>query len=165
MAAPSGSAAHADTPAVRISEIKAKRMQFIGETFESLYHTEGVSVAIRTLRKNDVEAANRLLMRAFVTGDSFRSVIEREFAIQPEFYWVAEVSGEMAGTIAAVHYGEIAYIGMMAVDPDFQGRGIGRTLLETASQSVPCETLLLDATDAGEPMYRRYGFIDEGFSY
>jgi predicted N-acetyltransferase YhbS len=122
-------------------------------------------VAIRTLTKKDVEAADRLLMRAFATADSFRSVVEREFAIQPEFYWVAEVSGAMAGTIAAVRYGEIAYLGMMAVDPDYQGRGIGRALLETAIESVPCETLLLDATDAAEPLYRKYGFIDEGFSY
>jgi GNAT superfamily N-acetyltransferase len=115
-----------------------------------------------------MEPADRMLMRAFATGDSFRWIIEREFAIQPEYYWVSESGGEITGSVAATRYGDIAYVGMMGVDPACQGRGIGRALLATAIETLErdgCTTMLLDATDAGEPLYRKCGFVDEGASY
>jgi predicted N-acetyltransferase YhbS len=123
---------------------------------------------IRALSPGDLDAADRLLMRAFATEDSFRLVIEREFAIQPDYYWICESAGEVIGSVAAVAYGRVAYIGMMAVDPASQSRGIGRMLLETAINALEhdgYETMLLDATDAGEPLYRKYGFVDQSSSY
>jgi ribosomal protein S18 acetylase RimI-like enzyme len=123
---------------------------------------------VRLLSSGDIDAADRLLMRAFASEDSFRPVIEREFAIQPGYYWVSESAGEILGSIAAVAYGRVAYIGMMAVDPASQSRGIGRMLLETAINALEhdgYETMLLDATDAGEPLYRKYGFVDQSSSY
>jgi ribosomal protein S18 acetylase RimI-like enzyme len=133
-----------------------------------MYHTERMSVSIRAMVRKDIEPSDRMLMRAFATTESFRWIIEREFAIQPEYYWVSEAAGEVTGNVAAIRYGSIAYIGMMGVDPAFQGRGIGRALLETAIETLErdgCTTMLLDATDAGEPLYRKCGFVDEGSSY
>ena len=130
-----------------------------------MYHTEQMPALIRPLTRGDLGAADSLLMRAFATAESFRPVLEREFALQPDCYWLAESGGETVGTIAAVVYGPIAYIGMMGVDPVHQGKGIGTALLETALAHLDAETLLLDATEAGEPLYRRYGFIGEGFSW
>lgn len=133
-----------------------------------MYHTKSMPVFIRTLAQDDIEPADRMLMRAFATTDSFRWIIEREFAIQPEYYWVSEEAGEITGSVAAIRYGDIAYIGMMGVDPARQGRGIGRALLNTAIERLErdrCLTMLLDATDAAEPLYRKSGFVDEGASY
>lgn len=130
-----------------------------------MYHTEQMPVRIRPLTRGDLGAADSLLMRAFATAESFRPVLEREFALQPDCYWLAESGGETVGTIAAVVYGPVGYIGMMGVDPAHQGKGIGTALLEFALAHLHAETLLLDATEAGEPLYRRFGFIDEGLSW
>jgi ribosomal protein S18 acetylase RimI-like enzyme len=133
-----------------------------------MYHTKTMSVSIRTLLSGDIEPSDQMLMRAFAVTDSFRWIIEREFAIQPEYYWVSEAAEEITGNVAAIRYDSIAYIGMMGVDPAFQGRGIGQALLQNAIETLErdgCTTMLLDATDAGEPLYRKAGFVDEGGSY
>lgn len=76
------------------------------------------------------------------------------------------LSGErIVGTVTTTRYGnELAWIGMMLVDPDFRGRGIARGLMQSAieylkSRTVRC--IMLDATPAGEPVYRKLGFVPE----
>ncbi len=124
-----------------------------------------MSVSIRLIRAEDLDAADRITMRAFKTTDSYRPTIERHFAIHPNSYWVSEDSNGLTGAIGAAIYGHIAYVNMMAVDPDAQGQGIGTKLLETLLENVSSPTLLLDATEAAEPLYRKYGFDDESWSY
>jgi ribosomal protein S18 acetylase RimI-like enzyme len=78
--------------------------------------------------------------------------------------WVAEEAGEIVGTIGAVDYGGVAYIGLMAVDPARQRQGIARLLVERLLQSLDargCPIALLDATDKGAPLYAQFGFVDD----
>jgi ribosomal protein S18 acetylase RimI-like enzyme len=118
----------------------------------------------RLLTPADVEAAGRILMRAFGVKDSFRGGIEREFAIQPEAFWITE---DLTGTISAVCYDGMAYVGFMGVDPEHQRRGVARALMEKVIEELApkYETLLLDSTDAAEPLYRQYGFEVDSLSY
>ncbi len=76
---------------------------------------------------------------------------------------VAERQHDAIGTVAWLRYGAaFSWIAMMLVDPEARHAGIGSRLFESALEELrnePC--IRLDATPAGEPLYRRYGFIDE----
>jgi len=80
--------------------------------------------------------------------------------------FLAEHEGEPAGTATTISYGtDLAWIGMVLVDPRFQRRGIGTDLLKGAIQhlreirGITC--VRLDATPAGRPLYEGLGFEAE----
>lgn len=74
----------------------------------------------------------------------------------------AEEHGHVIGTVATVPYGQFTWISMVLVDPAARGRGVGRLLLERGLALVPENvTARLDATPAGEPLYRTLGFEPE----
>lgn len=76
---------------------------------------------------------------------------------------VAEEDGKIAGTATAlVHPPGLAWIGMVLVDKQMRGKGIGRMLMaDIISRLDHFESVKLDATPAGLPLYRKLGFIDE----
>lgn len=72
---------------------------------------------------------------------------------------VAEQGDEIAGVLMWWPYGEdAATLGMVIVDPDRQGAGIGRTLMTAALERLNGRTVMLNATEAGLPLYRSFGF-------
>ena len=76
--------------------------------------------------------------------------------------FLAEIGGCIAGTAAVVRYGDLAWIAMMLVDPAHRRGGIGKQLFAKALETVrdaPC--VGLDATAMGEPLYRRYGLVND----
>jgi len=60
------------------------------------------------------------------------------------------------------------YLGMLAVDPDVQGRGLGRRLMEEAedrfrAEGVECvEITVLNMRPELPPLYRRFGYVEMG---
>jgi GNAT superfamily N-acetyltransferase len=90
---------------------------------------------------------------------------ERFLRASPEGCFVVECAGQVVGTVTTIAYeGRFAWIGMVLVDPDFRGRGIGTMLLEKAiayldAAGIP--TLKLDATPQGKPLYEKLGFASE----
>ena len=90
---------------------------------------------------------------------------ERFLSASPEGCFVIEAEGRIVGTATTINYeGRFAWIGMVLVDPDYRGRGIGTRLLEKAidyldGSGVP--TLKLDATPQGKPIYKKLGFTEE----
>jgi ribosomal protein S18 acetylase RimI-like enzyme len=76
---------------------------------------------------------------------------------------VAETDNRVAGTATALnHENKIAWIGMVLVDKSLRGRGAGKMLLENIINRLKhVESVKLDATPAGEPLYRKLGFIEE----
>jgi GNAT superfamily N-acetyltransferase len=119
------------------------------------------------------------VIRAFVEGDIPAAMrlkeaagwnqVEQDWltviALAPRGCWVWEEHGRVVGTVTAISYGrKLAWIGMMLVDPQFRRRGIGRSLMEHAVaylDGAGVETIKLDATDMGYPLYRGLGFQDE----
>ena len=83
----------------------------------------------------------------------------------PHGCFVAEWNGRPAGTATTTSYSkELAWIGMVLVDPDVRRRGIGTALLmrciEHLRQSgVNC--IKLDATPLGKHVYDPLGFVSE----
>lgn len=53
-------------------------------------------------------------------------------------------------------------IGMVIVDPTIQRSGIGRSLMETITAQMSTPSLVLNATKAGETLYRQMGFQPVG---
>jgi GNAT superfamily N-acetyltransferase len=75
---------------------------------------------------------------------------------------VAEDAGTVIGSVATVPYGRFTWISMVLVDPASRGRGVGRLLLERGLALVEDDAAArLDATPAGEPLYRTLGFAAE----
>ena len=75
---------------------------------------------------------------------------------------VAVENGRVIGTVATLPYGPFAWIAMVLVDPAVRHRGIGTLLLDRGLALVPeGVTARLDATPAGEVLYRKLGFDAE----
>jgi GNAT superfamily N-acetyltransferase len=68
----------------------------------------------------------------------------------------------VVGTVAWLPFGrDFAWLSMMLVDPAERRSGIGSQLMEAALQALGDMHVRLDATPAGEPMYRRFGMQAE----
>jgi predicted N-acetyltransferase YhbS len=122
-------------------------------------------LTIRVLAEADLAEADRVLMAAFERPLSFRPHIELHRSFAADLLWVAVDDGRIVGTACAVDYSPIAYIGLMAVDPALQRRGIARHLLAHALDAIEargCSIALLDATDKGAPLYAQFGFVEDG---
>jgi len=76
--------------------------------------------------------------------------------------FLAEKDGSAVGTAAFVRYDGLAWIAMMLVDPAERRSGIGAHLMEQALGALKGERCVgLDATPLGEPLYRRYGLMND----
>lgn len=72
--------------------------------------------------------------------------------------FVALDQGRLIGSAFACHQGDFSTIGLVIVSDDYQGKGVGRRLMELAVGCVPPRTAILNATLAGEPLYAKMGF-------
>ena len=77
----------------------------------------------------------------------------------------AGADGKVCGTATTIlHEGKFAWIGMVLVDSDFRGRGIGTGLLKKTIEYLDAKKIpsqKLDATPAGKPLYEKLGFVVE----
>jgi predicted N-acetyltransferase YhbS len=82
--------------------------------------------------------------------------------VAPHGALVAEEDGRVIGTVATVPYGAFTWISMVLVDPAARGRGVGTALLQRGLELAGTDaTARLDATPAGEAIYRPLGFAGE----
>lgn len=91
------------------------------------------------------------------------------FAVSPQGVFIAEYDGVKCATASAVNYGtKIGWIGMVLVHPDFRRKGIASALMNKCIEhlhNLKVETIKLDATDQGKPVYAKLGFMDEQIIY
>jgi predicted N-acetyltransferase YhbS len=126
------------------------------------------AVGVRTMREEDLEAVDALLQAAFDRPASFLDHVRLTRRLQPDGVFVAEHDGQIVATVGAVDYGELAYVGLMAVSPAAQSQGIGRLLMEHLLgwlRERACPLVLLDATDRGAVMYESMQFVDDATAY
>jgi GNAT superfamily N-acetyltransferase len=74
----------------------------------------------------------------------------------------AVMNGQVIGTVATLPYGPFSWISMVLVDPAARRKGLGTLLLNRGLELIP-ESMAarLDATPAGELLYRKLGFVAE----
>ncbi len=111
----------------------------------------------------DLAAAMRLSMSAGWNQNEADWV--RVFRIASCFC-VESDDGEVVSSASVVTYGgsALAWIGMVLTLPEHRGRGHASTLMQTAIDHAlgsGVECIKLDATEAGAPVYRKFGFADE----
>ncbi len=73
------------------------------------------------------------------------------------------VEDKVIGTVTTLNYeNRFSWISMVLVDPEYQRKGIGTTLLYEALEFLQHqETIKLDASPAGRNLYLRLNFIEE----
>ena len=76
--------------------------------------------------------------------------------------FVVEDQGRLIGTAFTCAQGNYATIGLVIVDDEYQGQGIGRKLMELAIEACGSRTAVLNATLVGAPLYASQGFVDFG---
>jgi len=118
---------------------------------------------LRTMTMLDVPAGVRLNQIAGwnQTGSDW----ERFLRVSPGGCFVAELNGQVCGTVTTISFqSRFAWIGMVLVDPQHRGRGIGTNLLKRAIRHLDDQkisTVKLDATPQGKPLYEKLGFVAE----
>ena len=124
-----------------------------------------MSVRIRRLTEADIDLVSAMLATAYGRAGGWQDDLARFLALPASRWFAAELDGRLAGMGGATDYGPFAWIGLMAVDPPLQKRGIGRAILEAILAWIHergCPTAVLDASAAGERLYEHYGFVDHG---
>jgi len=117
-------------------------------------------VDVRQMTEADMTAADQL--RSLAGWNQTFNDWQRLLSLQPHGCFVAEQDGNLVGTVTTTYYGsELAWVGMLLVHPDYRKQGIGGKLMKQAmgylsTLGVTC--IGLDATPAGETIYRKLGF-------
>jgi GNAT superfamily N-acetyltransferase len=58
-----------------------------------------------------------------------------------------------------------ASLGMVIVQPEMQGHGLGRRLMQTLLDQTDGRVRMLNATEAGRPLYEKLGFVATGATH
>lgn len=135
---------------------------------------------IRPLRGEQVKEAQVLAKRVWQDVLEKETGLKLEYPLKPELVLrtymsmdpggtLAAWSGErMVGAIYAHAWGSIGWIGPMEVDPSWQGRGVGTSLLQAAEgylKGEGCETIGLEAASERRgsiSFYQSRGFTSVG---
>jgi len=119
-------------------------------------------IEIRLLSESDIPAAMKLKEAAGwnQTEDDWRRLI----SLEPAGCFAAIRNHELVGTTTTTTYkDQLAWVGMVLVDPQNRRQGIATRLMETALDYLRgrVATVKLDATAQGKPVYERFGFEEE----
>ena len=97
------------------------------------------AVRVRPMLADDLDSADAVMRLAFGTirglpdpsatfGDS--DSVRTRFRAAPDCSWVAEVEGEVVGSVFAARWGSFGFLGPLTVHPGLWDRGIGGRLLQ-----------------------------------
>ncbi|HKU74324.1 MAG TPA: GNAT family N-acetyltransferase [Pyrinomonadaceae bacterium] len=117
------------------------------------------AVEIRSFFESDIPAAMQLKEAAGwnQTEDDWRRLL----MLEPNGCFAAIKDGHLVGTTTTTTYGkDLAWIGMVLVDPQHRRQGIAAKLMQVALNYLKPKvaTIKLDATALGQPVYEKFGF-------
>jgi len=119
-------------------------------------------MTVHPLRRNDLDFAQEV--RSLAGWNQTLHDWERLLACEPDGCFLLKLDGQPAGTATTtVHGGEVGWIGMVLVHPDFRRLGCATRLLhhciDYLRPRVRC--IKLDATPHGRKVYEKLGFVPE----
>lgn len=117
------------------------------------------AVEFRLLFESDIPAAMQLKEAAGwnQTEDDWRRLL----MLEPNGCFGAIKDGRLVGTTTTTTYRrDLAWIGMVLVDPQYRRLGIAAKLMNVALDYLKdkVDTVKLDATAQGRPVYEKFGF-------
>ncbi|MEO8764705.1 MAG: GNAT family N-acetyltransferase [Ginsengibacter sp.] len=123
---------------------------------------ENPSFIIRNMEPGDINSAIKLSDAAGwnQTEKDWQLLIENVANV----CLLAETDDKVIiGTTTAINYSnEVAWIGMVLVDKQYQGHGISKSLLANIFKKLGgIKSIKLDATPEGQVVYKKLDFIDE----
>jgi GNAT superfamily N-acetyltransferase len=128
-------------------------------------------LSIRFAQREDVETLARLINAAFrveqpfIEGDRTNPDGVRAYMQRGKFL-LAEDSGGLAGCVYVELRGDHGYLGLLGVDPQRQGTGLGRKLMAAAEnyfREAGCCAVDLRIVSARTPLpafYRHFGYVE-----
>ena len=117
----------------------------------------------RLLRSEDIAAALTLSAQAGwnQTEDDWQTLLD----LAPDSCWGIELDGTLAATTTLLCYGRrLGWIGMVLTSQKHRRRGLAKTLLAKVlaqADKMAVQTIKLDATEQGLPLYKQFGFHAE----
>ncbi len=131
------------------------------------------SACFRVASIADTEALARLINAAFrveqpfiegkrITPDGVRAYMEKGK------FFLAENMASLAGCVYVELRGDRGYLGLLGVDPQRQGTGLGRKLMDAAEnyfREAGCVAIDLRVISARTPLpafYRHLGYLETG---
>ena len=120
-------------------------------------------VEIRLMTEDTIAQAMKL--KQLENWSQTESDWRRLIRLEPQGCFIASIGERLIGTTTTTTYGrDLAWIGMVLVDPEYRRRGIATRLLGAAIdylKSAGVASIKLDATPAGQPLYEILGFAGE----
>jgi GNAT superfamily N-acetyltransferase len=128
------------------------------------------NVAVRDFQSSDLKQVSRVVQRSLMPSLENLSPEDQQTYMQrnspEEFlkkrenvtFWVAEIDGKIVGVVGI---DEIT-IRTFYVDPDYQGKGVGRKLFEKAREEAVkrgYDKLVVQSSPTAEKVYEHLGFI------
>jgi GNAT superfamily N-acetyltransferase len=131
------------------------------------------ALRFRTADSDDVDALGHLINAAFrveqpfIEGDRIDAAGVRSYMAKGKFL-IAEDFAGLAGCVYVELRGDRGYLGLLGVDPQRQGTGLGRKLMDAAEnffRKVGCLVVGLRVISARTPLpafYRHLGYHETG---
>lgn len=116
------------------------------------------AIGIRLLFESDIPSAMRLTAAA--GWNQTEADWRRLLRLEPKGCFGAIKDGRLVGTTTTTIHGELAWIGMVLVEPQLRRQGIAAKLMNAALDYLTDKvaTIKLDATSLGQPVYEKFGF-------
>jgi GNAT superfamily N-acetyltransferase len=119
--------------------------------------TERSDLRIRTMRPDEIALAAE-----WAAGEGWNPGLgdtECFATVDPQGFFIGELDGKPAATIACVNYDErFAFLGLYIVRPDLRGRGYGLRIWNTAIAHAQPRVIGLDGVVAQQENYKKSGF-------
>lgn len=119
-------------------------------------------IQLRQMTIGDVSLGMRLKNQA--GWNQIEADWRRFLALEPDGCFVAELDGKPVATTTTCVFDSVAWIAMVLVDEPARHQGIATRLVDHAVRYLEgrgVETVRLDATPLGRPVYERLGFVAE----
>ena len=136
-------------------------------------HRDAEDLTIEPIRPSDAGEVLTIQRAAFVSEaiiygnpdmPPLRQTLEElEAELQTARGWVARLGARLVGAIRVREDDGLLLVGRIAIAPDQQGSGIGRTLLETAeahSDATEAELFTGSLSEANIRLYESCGYVE-----
>ena len=125
---------------------------------------------IRPYQESDAESVIALWNEVFPNNPSHSSpklIISQKLAVQPELFFITEISFVILSTIIAGYDGHRGWLYTVAVSPNYQRQGIGSKLMRHAERiliAMGCLKINLQVRVSNAEVvefYRKLGYLVE----